>query len=133
MKAAISLSHFPESYRGQVIWIHSWRKIAVTLTTDHRVPLGQSSSSQLVQTPGFVNRLRVIAFYKVSQYASGMKELGEVLLGMAVLVGLGWLYFKLPQFYERIFGRPLESLPMRWLKRRNRPTTVLGKNDEDVL
>jgi hypothetical protein len=62
-----------------------------------------------------------------------MKELGEILLGMAVLVGLGWLYFKLPQLYERIFGRPLESLPMRWLKRRNRPTTIFGKNDEDVL
>jgi len=59
----------------------------------------------------------VIAFYKVSQYASGMKELGEILLGMAVLVGLGWLYLKLLQFYERIFGRPLQSLPMRLLKR----------------
>ena len=62
-----------------------------------------------------------------------MKELGEILLGIAVLVGLVWLYFKSLEFCERIFGRPLESIPMRWLKRRNRPTTVLGKKDEDVL
>jgi hypothetical protein len=62
-----------------------------------------------------------------------MKELGEILLGIAVLVGLGWLYLNSLELYERIFGRPPEPLPMRWLKRRNRPITVLGKNDEDVL
>jgi hypothetical protein len=62
-----------------------------------------------------------------------VKELIEILFGIAVAAGLGWLYFKSLELYERIFGRPPESLVMSWLKRRNRPVTILGKNDEDVL
>jgi hypothetical protein len=62
-----------------------------------------------------------------------VKELIEILLGLAVVAGLGWLYFKSLEFYERIFGRPPESLVMSGLKRRNRLVTILGKNDEDVL
>jgi hypothetical protein len=62
-----------------------------------------------------------------------VKELIESLLGIAVVAGLGWLYFKSLEFYERISGRPPESLVMSWLKRRKRPVTILGRNDEDVL
>jgi hypothetical protein len=62
-----------------------------------------------------------------------MKQLLEILVGIAAFVGLAWLYLKGLELYERAFGHPPESLLMRWLRRRNRPTTILGKNDEDVL
>lgn len=62
-----------------------------------------------------------------------MKDLVEILLGIAAFVGLVWLYLKSLDLYERIYGEPPEGLWMRWLKRRNRPTTLFGKNDQDVL
>jgi hypothetical protein len=74
-----------------------------------------------------------IAFSTTLHYAVHMKELIEILLGMAVVAGLGWLYLYSLVFYERIFGRRLESPWMSWLRRRNRPVTIFGKNDEDVL
>ena len=62
-----------------------------------------------------------------------MKELAEILLGIAAFVGLLWLYVKFLEIYERVVGHAPESLGARWLKRRNRPATIFGKNDEDVL
>jgi hypothetical protein len=62
-----------------------------------------------------------------------VKELAEILLGIAAFVGLVWLYLKSRERYERLSGHPPESLWMRWLKRRNRPTTISGRNDEDML
>ena len=61
-----------------------------------------------------------------------MKEFVAILFGIALCVGLAWLYLKGLEFHERRIG-PTEPLVMRWLKRRNRPTTIFGKNDEDVL
>ena len=57
----------------------------------------------------------------------------EILVGIAAFVGLAWLYLNRLELYERTFGQPPESIVMRWLRQRNRPTTILGKNDEDVL
>jgi hypothetical protein len=74
-----------------------------------------------------------VAFSVALQYASRMRELAEILVGIAVFIGLAWLYLKGLELYERRFGHPPEPLLMRWLRRRSRPTTILGKNDEDVL
>ena len=62
-----------------------------------------------------------------------MKALIEILLGIAAFVGLVWLYTKFLEIYERTSDHPPESPVMRWLRRRNRPKTILGKNDDDVL
>ena len=62
-----------------------------------------------------------------------MKQLVEILVGIAAFVGLAWLYLKGLELYERTFGHPPESIVMRWLRQRNRPTTILGNNDEDVV
>ncbi len=61
-----------------------------------------------------------------------MKEFIAILGGIALFVGMAWLYLKALEFCERRFGTS-EPLVMRWLKRRNRPTTIFGKNDKDVL
>ena len=62
-----------------------------------------------------------------------MKELVEILLGLAAFVGLVWLYTKFLEVYERTSLIPPKFLVMRWLTWRNQLITILGKNDHDVL
>ncbi len=60
-----------------------------------------------------------------------MTEIVHYLVVLAASVALVWLCSMLRDVYERILGEP-PSLA-RWLKRRNRPTTLFGNNDQDVL
>jgi hypothetical protein len=59
-----------------------------------------------------------------------MSELLHYLVALPLLVAAIWLFPKFHDLFEHVFG---EVGLMPWLKRRNRPVTLFGKNDQDVL
>jgi len=63
-------------------------------------------------------------------YARAVSEFLHYLVVLLLLVPAIWLFPKFLDLFERVFG---EVGLMAWLKRRNRPVTLFGKNDQDVL
>lgn len=60
-----------------------------------------------------------------------MSEFLHYLVVLPSLVVAIWLFPKLLDLFDRVFGEPPGLF--RWLNRRNRTTTLFVKNDQDVL